>query len=247
MSAFTVTQAPHDYVDLACREWVLGLPLKASCRTRFDYGDGWRKAKRTPGDILIVPPGTEVRYEVAGDTKLLVLAWPRGAIQAIDPDLFADEAACFRSIVGFYFKNTSVDHICRSIWTEMARKEPVARLMSQTLLTQLALTLYRCSETQPKLRQFRRAEIRRSLEFIRDNLEREVTLKDLADASGLSMFHFAREFRTQIGTSPMRYIKEQRLQRVDELRAKGGMSMESLARQSGFRTAARLREALRSR
>eukprot|EP01036_Dinobryon_divergens_P060525 gene60525-80715_t len=96
---FVVDQQPHDFTDIASTDWVLGLPLKASCPTRFDYGEGWKQRPRSRGDFLLVPPGTEVRYEIAGPTRLLVLTWSGGLLTDLDDELFAHEEAALRPLI----------------------------------------------------------------------------------------------------------------------------------------------------
>ncbi|MFW6062314.1 MAG: helix-turn-helix domain-containing protein [Planctomycetota bacterium] len=53
--------------------------------------------------------------------------------------------------------------------------------------------------------------------YIEDHLHQRIELQDLADAVGLSRFHFAREFKQSAGLPPMRYVTRLRLQRAEHL------------------------------
>lgn len=233
-SAFVVDQKAHDFTDIASSDWVLGLPLRAACPTRFNYGDGWRQQQRNRGDFLLVPPGTEVRYEIAGPTRLLVLTWASGVMTDLDAELFADEKAALGPLIGRYFKNNSIEYVCRAIWIEMVRSDDASRLFLDSALSQLGGTLLRCAAKQTEKVAHRRIEIRRVLGFIEENLTRDLSLKDLSDVAGLSLFHFAREFHSQVGDSPYRFLQKKRAERALSLMARKELSGEDVARQSGF-------------
>lgn len=245
LRCFIVDQQPHNFTDAACPDWVLGLPLQAGCPTRFDFGDGWQRARRGRGDCLLVPPHTQVRYEVSGPTRLLVVTWPEGSLAALHPEIFEDEQARLGGMVSRYFKNVAVESICRAIWLELARNDPASRLLLDTALAQLAAALMRCESRQREGNRVSRAELRRSIAFIEDNLTADLSLAEVAAASGLSVFHFSRLFRSEIGRSPYRFIQDRRLALANSLIAKGNKSLEEVASAAGFGNVRRMREARR--
>lgn len=68
------------------------------------------------------------------------------------------------------------------------------------------------------VRASKRQELMRRLgwatDFIHSNLQRELTLDDIARAARLSTFHFLRTFRQVHGVTPMEYLREQRTRRA---------------------------------
>src|SRR5262249_7101035 len=54
------------------------------------------------------------------------------------------------------------------------------------------------------------AALRRVREYVNGHLERNIELKDLAAAAGLSPFHFARVFKQSEGMTPHEYVVTQR-------------------------------------
>lgn len=242
--AFVVDQRPHDFVDIATPEWVLGLPLSASCATSFDFGDGWRRLKRARGDFLLVPPRTEVRYDIAGPTKLLVLTWGEGALNRLDGDVFADEQAALGPLVARYFRSSPLEAMCRALWLEMARRDDAAPLLIRGLFAQFGGTMLRLARQQSSVGPQTRHEIRRVLAFIDANLESDVSLSDLAEVAGLSVFHFAREFQAQVGISPVRYVQRLRAERASALLSSTGSKPDAVARKAGFPSVRSMRLAL---
>jgi AraC-like DNA-binding protein len=53
--------------------------------------------------------------------------------------------------------------------------------------------------------------IDRVKKFVNGHLKQEFTLNEIADHAGYSAFHFAREFKSAMGSSVMDYVREQRI------------------------------------
>ena len=76
-------------------------------------------------------------------------------------------------------------------------------------------------------------------------LEQPVALADLALEAGVSVFHFAREFRRATGLPPHRYILQRRLGRAIALLADARLSVAAVAAAAGFSDASHLARHLR--
>ena len=75
----------------------------------------------------------------------------------------------------------------------------------------------------------------RARRHIEANLEAPLSLGDLADAAGLSPYHFSRLFTGRYGFSPMAYVRVRRLEgAAEQLRAGPRTSLIDLALDSGF-------------
>lgn len=75
--------------------------------------------------------------------------------------------------------------------------------------------------------------MQRVVRHIEQNLSQPLTLNELAQLAGLSIWRFATVFRQQIGISPHRYICRLRVERAREL-MRGGLSAASAASEAGF-------------
>lgn len=78
-----------------------------------------------------------------------------------------------------------------------------------------------CCRLQRGAREGRRREVEdrvvRTIHFMKENLERPLSLNDLAKASGWAPSHFSEVFRHQTNTSPSVFFARLRLQRACEL------------------------------
>jgi AraC family transcriptional activator FtrA len=74
-----------------------------------------------------------------------------------------------------------------------------------------------------------------------DRLDRPLTVRDLAREAGMSTRNLARHFHAVTGTSPLRWLLHQRVQRAQELLETTDLSVEQVAARTGTGTATTLR------
>jgi AraC-like DNA-binding protein len=79
----------------------------------------------------------------------------------------------------------------------------------------------------------RAAAMQRVVQHIEQNLGQPLTLHELAQIAGLSIWRFATVFRQQVGISPHRYICRLRVERAREL-MRAGLSAAGAATEAGF-------------
>jgi AraC family transcriptional activator FtrA len=80
-----------------------------------------------------------------------------------------------------------------------------------------------------------------TLEWIVGHLECELSLTTMAHNANLSARQFSRRFKETTGTTPHQWLVRQRILRARELLEQGSLSIEQVARQSGFRSTAAMR------
>jgi AraC family transcriptional regulator len=79
-----------------------------------------------------------------------------------------------------------------------------------------------------------RMEIERAVEFIYTNIAERITVDDLARAARMSVSHFARVFKDEVGATPMAYLEQARMDRVKKLMAAGDKNITEMAMECGF-------------
>lgn len=84
------------------------------------------------------------------------------------------------------------------------------------------------------------------LSWVADNLESELTVKEMAAHVGLSVAHFSREFKRSTGQTPWSYVVEQRLQHAYRLLREGERSAD-VAHRCGFSDQPHLSRAMKKR
>lgn len=89
----------------------------------------------------------------------------------------------------------------------------------------------RCTRKTGGLAPFR---LRRVLDFMDAHIDTRIDIQDLAMCAGLSVSHFAHQFRQSTGVSPHRYRLQLRVDRAKALLENSGMSVLQIALAVGF-------------
>nr|WP_268257326.1 helix-turn-helix domain-containing protein [Streptomyces longispororuber] len=79
-----------------------------------------------------------------------------------------------------------------------------------------------------------------------DRLHEPLRLRDLAEREALSVRTFTRRFREEVGVSPGQWLTRQRVERARHLLESTSLSVDRIARESGFGTAQSLRQHLQA-
>jgi AraC family transcriptional regulator len=77
--------------------------------------------------------------------------------------------------------------------------------------------------------------LRRVVEFMHANMDKQIGLKDLADCAGLSVSHFSFQFRASTNQSPHQYMIRLRVERSKELLTDSRLSVLDVGLEVGFR------------
>ena len=80
----------------------------------------------------------------------------------------------------------------------------------------------------------------RTLAVIDERIGEDLSLRELAREASLSLFHFARAFKTATGVAPHQYVLERRVARARELLSLGQLPLSEIAGVCGFASQAHL-------
>ncbi|MBX6382130.1 MAG: helix-turn-helix domain-containing protein, partial [Microbispora sp.] len=80
------------------------------------------------------------------------------------------------------------------------------------------------------------------LAWIEDNLDRDLTLREMAARAGMSERTFGRRFRQQTGTTPLQWLLRARVRRAQYLLENTDHGIERIAAQAGFGSPTAFRE-----
>ena len=76
--------------------------------------------------------------------------------------------------------------------------------------------------------------MRRVREYVEAHLDESVNLGMLAAVAGLSVHHFAREFKQSAGVTPHHYLTQRRVERAQQMLTRTGLSLSEIAYATGF-------------
>jgi transcriptional regulator GlxA family with amidase domain len=82
--------------------------------------------------------------------------------------------------------------------------------------------------------------------FALGRLDRPLSLRELAGMESMSIRTFTRRFREETGVSPGQWITQQRVERARQLLESSALTVDRIAREAGFGTAASMRQHLQT-
>lgn len=138
-------------------------------------------------------------------------------------------------------KNESFARIIDAIMEESAKKQTYYKRAIRQYVHLLIFELIRQDSkitdyADPSPRKSSSMQIAAAMEYINRQYARQLKVKDLADACGMSETHFRRVFEEYVNMSPMDYLNLVRIQRACELMKKNNDSMDVVAVKCGFTT-----------
>ena len=145
-----------------------------------------------------------------------------------------------------------LDTLLAEFVSELAGQKPGKEIVMRALVEQTLVHMLRNYST-PRLSEDLELSrvglvdrrIRRSVELMHTQLDQDLTLKQLAAASYLSPFHFARLFKKLTGASPHNYLAGIRAARAQLLLAETDLSVTEIGARVGYLSGSHFTKAFR--
>lgn len=123
------------------------------------------------------------------------------------------------------------------LWQE---KTVIARLLANTLLSEVLITLLKRAATKASAGDghpihIDQKRVEMIIHLMQENLAGDLSLEKMAQAAGLGIAHFSHIFRKSTGHSPIEYLIKLRLQKAKELLGDFHLSIKEVAYSSGFK------------
>jgi len=121
---------------------------------------------------------------------------------------------------------------------ELASENPKSRIYAESLAGALAAQIF-ARYTRPCLNGISRLDtrwpqLRRSVEFINQSLDKDLYLSDIAAVANMSKYHFSKSFREVIGMPPHQYLVKLRMEKARKLLKDTALSLEEVAYRVGY-------------
>jgi len=218
----------------------------------LDLSFNGNSLKLNPGQSRILEPNTSLtasgkRVEVLDITISPALALQHAVTMKLIP---AKSMIAFSENV--IQNDTRLDRILGDLSSELEAESPGKEIIVRALVEQLVVQLlrnYSAARLSEELELSRVGlvdrRIRRSVELMYTQLDQDLSLKDVAAASYLSPFHFARLFKKITGSTPHNYLAGIRSTRAQRLLAESDLSITEIAARVGYLSASHFTKAFR--
>jgi AraC family transcriptional regulator len=205
-----------------------------------------RKERIHYGEVAIIPAGRHWEWTFNGATEsdLLPLclddAFLREVAQSVEVDPDGVEIVPLLGV-----QHSRIERIGLSLKAEVEAEGLLGgRLYAESLATALAITLIRdhssLVRTATKEAAHKRAgglskrALKDAIDYVGDNLKKDLTLAEISGAAHMSPYHFSRLFKESTGLTPHRYVIERRVQRAKGLLSGTALPIAEIAISCGF-------------
>ncbi len=228
----------QELLDVEVSHTLVGLHLGQPTRVEVKVDGEFVEKIFQPGDVALIPAGTKYSIRFDGESEFVMISLDAELMSRASATVHGEDSTelpmlwCHRDA----FINETIQNI------RMAVEQPrqIDRAYAETLANSLAMHLVRNLDqnrdhtTNRKLGGLSRAQLNRTVEFIRNTPYREISLRTMATAAGLSPFHFARMFKLSTGLSPHQFVLKRRLEIGTVMLTTTGHAISDIASDLGF-------------
>jgi AraC family transcriptional regulator len=233
------TLAPGTFREKTHLEIEIAIPgERAAAEVAYQTANGLQQ-RRSVSDrhVSVIPACQPHQWTWQRETDLTVFLLSPSLVEEIAyesgmrrVDLIEDYAAL----------DPLIWNLGREVRSELRRY----RQVSTTLLESVAMVLARhvlmtyASSPLPTSTDacLPRFKLRRAIEYIRENMEKEISFRDIASHLQMSPFHFSRMFRHATGEPPHQYIMRCRMDRAKALLVETRLPIVDVAFEVGYKS-----------
>jgi AraC family transcriptional regulator len=186
---------------------VLHLDGPITVHRRIQKGESSRLIP--PGGMFMMPGGMDFGVRIDGTLRTLHLYLRRGILEEVAGDLLAGDPAHVETLPRFGDSDPLIERLMLGVRDVLHDDDPSATVYIDYLARAIAAHLIRRHSSACPVQRYLDAspktpsrQISRAIDFMEANLEHSIDLPMIAEATGLSPSHFARQFRATVGKAP---------------------------------------------
>ena len=203
--------------------------------------DGGRLASRTrSGTITLIPEGHDGRWDIAGPIEVSHVYLSDDRLQACAEQLSGGRRIELLGRVGF--DDPAAARIMELLSREAGMDDPSSRLFVEQAMDLLCVQLLRGHSSFGALKvEAPRGgladwQVKRVTAYMREHLDEEIGLEELAALVNLSRFHFCTAFRKATGQTPHNWLVMQRIGEARRLLGVPELPVTEVALAVGYQT-----------
>jgi AraC family transcriptional regulator len=192
-----------------------------------------RTWSRSPGSLDVMPAGFDPQtVQCLGEaTRVVCITMPAPRLHGAPPE--------------FGLIDDHVVDLCRRLIRQAELGQPYGsayvEALTHTLSTYLEGRLGRRSESharEPRAPRLSQSDRDRVHSYVQENLDREVTIRELAEVTGYSIDHFGKLFKKTFGVPPYHFLLDCRVDAARQHLTQGVLPLAEIALRCGFATQA---------
>jgi AraC family transcriptional regulator len=197
----------------------------------------WRKEKYSKGDVVLLPAeGIFPKVQVDRNVPLIQLY-----LAPTTFDRAVGELRNFEIVPNFKFRDPFIEQMGIALKHELETGGIESKLYAESMAIALSAHLLRRYATQNHhIKKYTNglspSQLKQAIDYIQENLDRDLSLEELANILHISSHYFAHLFKRSTGYSPHKYIVKCRIERAKQLLQKRELSIIEICQQVGFQS-----------
>ncbi len=231
---FRATEAPVGHPSLIyhlCRPTAVARRIEGTRREKALIG---------PRRFCLTPGGATTEWEHCGHPEILQVYLRQSIYESAVSEMYGCDASKAEIVPRFAILDPLLEQLAITITTALRDGTVEDGLYVDTLAHMIAVHLARRHSSRsrevqgPAARAVSGSKMRRLIEFVEENLDRDLSLEAMAQEVGISPLYLPRAFKAAIGQSPHQYVLARRIERARELLRDTDLPIVDVALSSGF-------------
>ena len=195
-----------------------------------------RRTRDQAGAVSILPAGVHVSVVAASRNSCLILEMDRSILRQSSQ---AHRGGDVELPVKLTTPDRNIELLMMAMQADLDAGSPTGPLYGESLGSALSTYLItRYGAFVPRLEVYKgglpKPRLNRVREYIENNLENNVSLTELAEVAGVSLYHFAKAFKQSTGATPHQYVLDRKVDRAEELLRDPNRSVLEASARTGF-------------
>jgi AraC family transcriptional regulator len=217
------------------------LSITGSSYHNVRIGDKVQKSPTRPGDVSLIPSGVNLRSEwrtKGSALRTISLEFNTDLFKVFTPEIFSEKFSKGHLVPSNYSPRAGLASLTTLLKREMDGSARMGTIYRDGVIRLLALEIaahgWTMRSVMPSYRNFPDSRICRAIDYIETCYKKDISLLDIANASGLSLTHLINLFRDKTGMTPHSYLLERRVQFATQLLRTTCMPIAQVAVEAGF-------------
>lgn len=237
-----VDQKSHETKDPAIQQIVFRLVLESEMsHSSVDCGNGRAVLSGRKGSFYLAPADAASYWEGEGDHSLLMLALPKVKVdQMMQTENGVSALKLLEPLYNRDIFNGVIPNLMNRIWDHSTQDGPAATLLVDGLFMTLLGTLAGLADKSASTTDadavlpLDTVRLIKITDYVDANLERTISLDELAQVADLSMFHFSRCFKMATNTTPHMFVTARRIEASRTMLSQTADGLAEIAYACGF-------------
>jgi AraC family transcriptional regulator len=240
----SMTLKGYEYCDLEItiprmRDYFLAIYEGGTAQMGRRNGGAWHYETVERGVITLLTRAEQSQWCWDRPIQVLQLYLPHGTLSEVAGEIYDRDIGEIEITDRIRAEDEFLPTIARTLKCELTEGDVGGRMLVDALSVQACVHVLRryahIGFREPSSSgRFSCAERRQLMQYLADNISRDISLAELAAITRLSVFHFSRKFRSEFGCPPHQYLMRERVRLASQLLARPELPLKSVAASSGF-------------